>query len=127
MNNLLEYKGYVGKVDVDLEAGILHGEVMYLRDVITFQGETTSEIQQAFHDSIEDYLDFCQSEGEEPEKPFSGKFLVRLTAEQHKLVSIAAASKGSSLNTWVADHLSKDAEKELSEKGISTANILERV
>ncbi|MCL9662180.1 type II toxin-antitoxin system HicB family antitoxin [Paenibacillus hunanensis] len=69
MNNLLEYKGYFGKVDVDLEVGILHGEVMYLRDVITFQGETTIEIKKAFRDSIEDYLDFCLSEGEEPETP----------------------------------------------------------
>ncbi len=88
MTTLLEYKGYVGKVEVDLDANILHGEVMYLRDVVTFQGKTVDDIRQAFQDSIEDYLEFCESEGEEPEKPFSGKFLVRLTAEQHKLRNV---------------------------------------
>ncbi|WP_322907637.1 type II toxin-antitoxin system HicB family antitoxin [Paenibacillus campi] len=120
----MQYKGYIGKVDVDWDAGILHGEVLYLRDVITFQGETPTEIQQAFRNCIDDYLDFCQSEGEEPEKPFSGKFLVRLTAEQHKLVSLAAMSNGNSLNSWVAEHLTKDAEQELNEKGIRTAELL---
>ncbi|RED75402.1 type II toxin-antitoxin system HicB family antitoxin [Cohnella phaseoli] len=122
MTTLLEYKGYVGKVEVDLDANILHGEVMYLRDVVTFQGKTVDDIRQAFQDSIEDYLEFCESEGEEPEKPFSGKFLVRLTAEQHKLVTIAAMSAGSSLNAWVSEHLARDAEKELNERGISTKN-----
>lgn len=126
MTTLLEYKGYIGKVDIDLDAEILHGEVMHLRDIITFQGKTIAEVHQAFHDSIEDYIEFCKSEGEEPEKPFSGRFIVRLTAEQHKLVTIAAMSTGNSINAWVAEHLSRDAEKELSEKGISTSKILER-
>lgn len=73
MTTLLEYKGYVGKVEIDFDAQILHGEVMYLRDVITFQGKNTEEIQQAFRDSVDDYLEFCETEGEEPEKPFSGE------------------------------------------------------
>ncbi|WP_168120825.1 type II toxin-antitoxin system HicB family antitoxin [Paenibacillus sp. HB172176] len=123
MTTLLEYKGYVGKIEIDFDAQILHGEVMYLRDVITFQGVTTEEVQQAFRDSVDDYLEFCESEGEEPEKPFSGKFIVRLTAEQHRLVSIAALSAGSSINAWVTEHLSRDAEKELNERGISSLNL----
>ena len=78
---MMEYKGYIGKVEVDDEAGILHGEVINLRDVITFEGETVDELRLAFKESIDDYLEFCVERGEEPEKPFSGKFIVRLAPE----------------------------------------------
>ena len=73
---MMEYKGYIGKVDFDDEAGIFHGEVINTRDVITFQGASVDEIRQAFHDSVEDYLAFCQQLGQEPDKPFTGKFML---------------------------------------------------
>ncbi len=69
----MEYKGYIGSVNYDDDAGIFHGEVINIRDVITFQGTCVAEIRQAFIDSIEDYLELCKERGEEPEKPFSGK------------------------------------------------------
>ena len=65
---MLKYKGYTGHVEFDDESGIFHGEVLDLRDVITFQGRSVEEIEQAFRDSIDDYLDFCQARGEEPDK-----------------------------------------------------------
>jgi predicted HicB family RNase H-like nuclease len=69
---MLEYKGYMGKVDFDDEANIFHGEVINVRDVITFQGESVQEIRQAFQASVDDYLAFCAERQEEAEKPFSG-------------------------------------------------------
>ena len=68
---MMEYKGYIGKVEIDEEAGILYGEVINVRDVITFEGESVDEIQKAFRESVDDYLDFCAQRGESPEKPFS--------------------------------------------------------
>lgn len=68
-------KGYEAVVFFDDEAGIFHGEVANVRDVITFQGESVAELQQAFADSVEDYLAFCAERGEKPEKPFSDSFL----------------------------------------------------
>ena len=59
---MMEYKGYIGKVEFDDDAGIFHGEVINVRDVITFQGESVQEIRQAFQDSVEDYLAFCASQ-----------------------------------------------------------------
>ena len=56
---MMEYKGYIGKVEIDEEAGILYGEVINVRDVITFEGESVDEIQKAFRESVDDYLDFC--------------------------------------------------------------------
>ena len=98
---MLEYKGYVGKVEVDDEAGILHGEVINTRDVITFQGETVDEIRQAFRDSVDDYLEFCAERGEKPEKPFSGTFTVRLSPDLHRRAYVAAQLSSESLNSWV--------------------------
>ena len=71
---MLKYKGYTGQVEFDDESGIFHGEVLDLRDVITFQGRSVEEIEQAFRVSIDDYLDFCQAQGEEPDKPFFWPF-----------------------------------------------------
>ena len=102
---MMEYKGYIGKVEIDEEAGILYGEVINVRDVITFEGTTVEEVQQAFRDSIEDYLDFCAQRGESPEKPFSGKFVVRLPAELHRKAYIQAKLKDKSLNSWITEVL----------------------
>ena len=74
---MIEYKGYVGKIEYDDEAGIFHGEVINVRDVITFQGESAADLKKAFAESVDDYVSFCKSRGEEPEKPLSGKFVVR--------------------------------------------------
>ena len=104
---MMEYKGYIGKVDFDDEAGIFHGEVINTRDVITFQGASVDEIRKAFHDSVEDYLAFCQQLGQEPDKPFTGKFMLRLPPDLHRRAYIAARQAGKSLNAWIADSLDK--------------------
>jgi len=106
----MEYKGYFAKVEFDDNDNIFHGEVISLRDVITFEGETVEELRQAFHDSVDDYLEFCAERGENPEKPYSGKFVVRVEPELHKNIVIEARKKGKSLNTWVTDALSKAIE-----------------
>jgi predicted HicB family RNase H-like nuclease len=108
----MEYKGYVGKVEFDDEANIFHGEVINLRDVITFEGETVEELRQAFHESVDDYLEFCADRGEDPEKPYSGKFVVRVGPELHKSIVIEARKRGKSLNTWVSEALSRAIEED---------------
>ncbi len=101
----MEYKGYIGKVEIDEEVGILYGEVINVRDVITFEGTTVDEVQQAFRASVDDYLEFCAQRGESPEKPFSGKFVVRLPAELHRKAYIQAKLKDKSLNSWITEVL----------------------
>ena len=103
----MEYKGYFAKVEFIDDDNIFHGEIINLRDVITFEGETVKELKQAFIDSVDDYLDFCKQRGEDPEKPYSGKFVVRVEPELHKNITIEARKKGKSLNVWVKDALSK--------------------
>jgi len=104
---MMEYKGYFGKVEFDDDANIFYGEVINLRDVVTFQGETVKKLRRAFRESIDDYPDFCASRGDEPEKPYSGKFVIRVDPELHKTISIEAKKTGKSLNAWVSESLSK--------------------
>ncbi len=72
---MMRYKGYYGRVDYDSEAKIFHGELVGMRAVITFQGTTVEELETAFKDSINDYLDWCKKRKKQPENPFSGKWI----------------------------------------------------
>lgn len=98
---MMKYKNFIGHVAYDDEAEIFHGEVVNIRDVITFQGDSVESLNQAFKDSIDDYIEFCHERGEAPEKPFSGTFNLRLTPELHREVFTAAKLEGTSLNHWV--------------------------
>jgi len=108
---MMEYKGYIGKVELDSEASIFHGEVINVRDVITFEGNSVEDLQKAFVDSIEDYLEFCASRGEDPERPFSGRFVIRLSPELHRKAFIKAKLSEKSLNSWVSEVLEDAVEK----------------
>ena len=98
---MMEYKGYLGTVEYDAGAKIFHGDIINTRDVITFQGTTVKEIEQAFRESIDDYIAWCKEEEVEPEKPYSGKFNVRLSPELHRQTAILAKKRNMSLNSFV--------------------------
>lgn len=104
---MMKYKDYTGHVEYDDEAKIFHGEVLGIKDVVTFQGITVAEIEQAFKDSVEDYLAFCAERGEEPNRPFSGKFNLRIPPELHAKISIAAHLHGESLNNYITKMLQR--------------------
>lgn len=108
---MMQYKGYVGRVEFDDKAEIFHGEVANTRDVITFQGKSVDELKKAFRDSVDDYLAFCEARGEEPDKPFSGRFVTRVEPELHRRISEEAAKAGKSLNAWVAEQLEAAATR----------------
>jgi len=102
---MLTYKGYTGHVELDSEAGVFHGEVLDTRDVITFQGTSVEDLTQAFRDSVDDYLEFCQLRGEEPDKPFSGRLMLRVPPTLHRRVYSQAKEAGKSLNQWIVEKL----------------------
>jgi predicted HicB family RNase H-like nuclease len=79
---IFSYEGYTGEVDIDGEADVLAGHVLDIRDVVTFEGETVAEVKQAFRDSVDDYLDFCQELGRKANKPCSGKLTFRTNPER---------------------------------------------
>jgi predicted HicB family RNase H-like nuclease len=107
---MMNYKGYAAKVEFDDEAMIFHGEVIGIKDVVTFQGKSIKEIERSFHDSVDDYLDLCKGRGEEPDKPFSGRFVVRVSPEIHRKVYVSAKKSGQSINAWLNKNLQKIAD-----------------
>ncbi|MBI3160714.1 MAG: type II toxin-antitoxin system HicB family antitoxin [Chloroflexi bacterium] len=103
----MEYKNYIATVEFDDDAMIFHGEVINTSDVITFQGAAAEELRQAFVDSVEDYLAFCAARGEEPERPFSGRFVLRIDPALHRRLYVKARQSKKSLNALIAETLEK--------------------
>lgn len=103
----MKYKGYEAVVQFDEDASIFHGEVINTRDVITFQGTSVKELKKAFKESVEDYLAFCKERGEEPDKPFSGNFVVRIRPDLHRRLYAQAKKAGQSLNAFIEERLSQ--------------------
>jgi len=103
----MTFMSYEAIVEFDEDAGSFHGEVINLRDVITFQGRSVDELKRAFSESVDDYLAFCKARGEQPEKPFSGQFVVRAEPSLRKAMVGAAKRAGVSLNRWVTAALER--------------------
>jgi len=100
---MLEYKGYTGLIDPD--DGVFSGRVIGLRDVVTFEGTTYSEVEQAFRASVDDYLTFCAERGEQPDRPYSGKIPLRVEPDIHRRAATRARAAGISLNQWIAKQI----------------------
>ena len=111
--NVLTYKGYIGEITFDTEAKLFYGRVINTRDTITFQSDDAKQLEQEFQISVDTYLEFCQELGESPEKPYSGRFVLRLSPEGHRSMALAARLANQSLNAWAAEHLIESAEQEL--------------
>lgn len=104
---MLEYKRYRGRFEFDEGANVLHGEVVDTRDVITFEGLGVDELTEAFHDSVDDYLEYCAARGEKPEKPFSSRLMLRLSAQLHRRLHLAATREEKSLDQLIKEKLGR--------------------
>jgi predicted HicB family RNase H-like nuclease len=105
----LTYDGYLATLEIDEEANVIHGRVVNARAVLTFEGETLSELRTAFADTIADYRDWCKERGVEPEKPYSGTLSLRIAPELHRRVAEKAAQSGESINQFIAERLEEIA------------------
>jgi predicted HicB family RNase H-like nuclease len=97
----MKYKGYTGSVEYDPDDRIFYGSVDNITDVVTFQGDTVEDLETAFRDSVDVYLEFCAEDGVEPQRPCSGKFVLRITPEMHREAASAARTQDESLNGWI--------------------------
>ncbi len=102
---MMSYKGYVGRASVDTEARIIFGRVVNSRDVITFQGESVAEAEQAFRDSVDVYLEWCAEDGDKPAGPGPIKFAVYAAPETYFALVEEAKDRGLSLNDLVNERL----------------------
>ena len=108
-----KYKGYTAKIEYDESAGMFHGRVLGIRDVVNFYGHSVDELCKEFHTSVDVYLEHCEETGKQPDKPCSGQYHLRLPLETHRNVTIAAESSGKSLNTWIVEVVERAADTEL--------------
>lgn len=107
--NPMTYKGYSSRIEYSDEDGCFVGRVAGLKDIITFHGSSVDELREAFEQAIDFYLESCRKAGESPDKPYSGKLMLRLAPEIHAAVATAAEVSGKSINQWAAEKLSQAA------------------
>ncbi len=101
MENILEYKEFTGSVQYNAEDRVLHGKIEFITDLVTFEAASVSELETAFREAVDDYLELCQLAGKQPEKAFPGVFNVRMKPELHRQAAITSLEKGISLNQLV--------------------------
>lgn len=101
MKKLMEYNGYYAKLEYDGDDNVFFGTIEGINDNISFEGETVKELEQAFKEAVDDYLDLCDRLNKKPHKSYKGSFNVRLSPELHKKAVFAASADGISLNQFV--------------------------
>jgi predicted HicB family RNase H-like nuclease len=99
--NLLTYKDYTGTIEVSLEDGCLHGQILFISDIITYEGNTVEDIKTSFEDATDRYLAYCKITGNPADKPYSGTFNVRVGQDLHKKAAETAYRRGIKLNEFI--------------------------
>ncbi len=102
---MIEYKGYHGAVEFDPQLDQFHGRVINTRSVISFYGTSVEELREEMAASVDVYLEVCEERGIDPDRPYSGKFMVRVRPEVHRNIALAAASEGKSMNEWLSERI----------------------
>jgi predicted HicB family RNase H-like nuclease len=107
MSNTMVYRGYSARVEFDPRDGVFVGRVLGVRDSISFHGETVAELIGDFHSALDHYLTDCSAQGRAPDKPYSGRMMLRVPPEVHAHAAQAAEAHGKSLNQWAAEVLGR--------------------
>ena len=103
--NSMTHKGYTARVEYDERDNIFVGRVLGIRTMISFHGKTVDQLRKEFRSVVEDYVSDCKEKGVHPEKPASGKILLRVPPEVHGAALVAAKASGKSLNQWATEIL----------------------
>ena len=112
MKNMMKYKGYYGSVNFDANDLVFYGKLEFINSLISYEGETAKEIDAAFKEAVNDYLDTCTARAAEPEKPFKGSLNIRIGRELHEKAALIAKEIGcSSLNEFIKQALDHEIER----------------
>lgn len=103
--NTMSHKGYAARVEFDERDNLFVGRILGIRSIISFHGETVGELRAEFEKAVEDYVGECKALGLKPEKPASGKLLLRVPPEVHGRAMVVAQAAGKSLNQWATEVL----------------------
>ena len=108
--NTMTYKGYIGSVNYSDKDQVFFGKIEGINGLVNFEGESVKELTEAFHEAVDDYLAYCQDEGIEPDKSYTGVLNVRLTPAIHRQIAMLALQAGLSINAYIKDALEKKVE-----------------
>ena len=112
MKKPMTYKGYTAKIEYSDEDECLIGRISDIRHIITFQADTVKEIRQAFEEAVDFYLHSCAEKNEEPEKPFTGRSVVRVSSALHSVLALAARHENKSIGEWITEIRKKPRDTE---------------
>ena len=105
----MTYKKYAARIEYSDEDQCFIGHIAGINDVVGFHGESVVELQEAFHEAVDDYLAACKKARKSPQKPYSGHIMLRISPEIHAKAAIAAKLHGKSLNAWSEEVLAAAA------------------
>lgn len=103
MSSYIHYRDYTGSIDFSEEDEVFHGKVIGIKSLISFEGNSVQTLTEDFHNAVDGYLEYCEKNGKQPEKPFKGSFNVRIQPELHRKAALTASARGISLNAFVED------------------------
>ena len=109
--NTMTYKGYLGSVSYSEKDNVFFGKIEGINGLVNFEGESVKELTDAFHEAVDDYLAYCDDEGIEPDKSYTGVLNVRLTPAIHRQVAMLARKQGVTLNAFIKDALEHKVEE----------------
>ena len=107
--NMMKYKGYIARIEYDEGDRIFVGHLAGIKDIVGFHGTTVDDLESAFHESVDSYIAISEETGRSPQKPYSGKLMIRIPPEVHAAVATAAQVHGKSINQWASETLKKAA------------------
>lgn len=107
MKNILEYKGFYGSVEYSQEDDCLFGKILFVEDLILYEGNCVDEIRKNFQESVDEYIEDCKELGKDPFKKFKGTLNVRLTPDLYKKAALKAESQRRSINSIIAEAIEK--------------------
>lgn len=109
MSDVLTYNGYSARIEFDAEDRILFGRLAGIADGVSFHADTVAELEAAFHEAVDDYIETCAKVGKTPERPYSGKVMLRIDPTLHARIARAAQLAGKSINQFGEEALRRAA------------------
>lgn len=111
MSQTLQYKGYDGSVLYSADDRLLHGRILGIRDMVSYEGTDVEGLEENFKGAVDEYLAFCAAEGKTPDVPFKGSFNIRISQELHQRAALFAEQNQRKLNSVVSEALKEYLEK----------------
>ena len=107
--NDMRHGDYTAKVEYDPHDRIFVGHIVGIHDIVSFHDATVEELEPAFQEAVEHYLEVCEKIGQKPQRSYSGKLTLRIPPEVHLAIATAAETDRKSINQWAADALKEAA------------------